>query len=79
MNVGGLVGIGVSIFIVPPETPLWIWATASMVCLAVFNYLLIRRLQKSTGASKVSSAPSIVIWLGVVVLLLEVVLRYWLR
>jgi hypothetical protein len=75
-NVGGLLGIGISLFVVPPNTPLWIWTTVAVVCLAVFNYLIIRRLQESTGASKVGSAPSIVIWLGVVVLLLELVFRY---
>jgi hypothetical protein len=79
VNVGGLLGIGISFFVVPPNTPLWIWATVSVVCLAVFNYLIIRRLQKSTGERKIGSASSIVIWLGVVVLLLELVFRYWRR
>ena len=77
VNVGGLLGIGISLFAVPPNTPLWIWAAASVVWLAGFNYLLIRRMQKGTGAHKVGSSTSIVLWLGVVVLLLELAFRYW--
>jgi membrane protein implicated in regulation of membrane protease activity len=79
LNVGCLLGIGVSLFIVPPSTPLWIWATASVVWLAVFNYFLIRRLQKGTGERKVGHTPTIGIWLCVVVLLGELVFRYWHR
>jgi hypothetical protein len=79
VNMGGLLGIGISLFTVPPKTPLWIWATASVVWLAVVNYLLILRLRKGNGARKISSAPSIVIWLGVVAMLLELVFRYWHR
>ena len=77
VNVGGLLGIGVSLFIVPPNTPLWIWATASVACLAALNYFLIRRLQKSADERTVRPTANIVMWLGVIVLLVELVFRYW--
>jgi hypothetical protein len=79
VNVGGLLGIGVSLFEVPPKTPLWVWGTASVVCLAVFNYFLFHRLQKSTGDRQAASSTSIVMWLGVAVLFFELVFRYWHR
>jgi len=79
VNVGGLLGIGVSLYTLPPNTPLWIWATASVVCLAVWNYFLIRRLQKGTGERRPSSGSSILMWLCVVVLLMELVFRFWHR
>jgi hypothetical protein len=28
-NVSALIGIAISIFLVPPNTPLWIWASGS--------------------------------------------------
>ena len=77
VNMGGLLGVAGSLFILPPNTPLWIWATASVVCLAALNYFLIRRLRKSTGERTVRPTANIVMWLGIVVLLMELAFRYW--
>lgn len=79
VNVGGLLGIGVSLYTVPPTTPLWIWATASVVCLAVLNYFLIRRLQRGTGERRFSSGSRILMWSCVFVLFMELVFRFWHR
>jgi hypothetical protein len=79
VNVGGLLGIGLSLFIVPPQTPLWIWATLSVLCLAVFNCFLFRRLRRSTSERKADSKSGVVIWLAFVLLVLELVFRYWHR
>jgi hypothetical protein len=49
LNVSGLFGIGLSLFMVPPQTPLWIWASLSVLCLAVFNLFLFRRLRRGIG------------------------------
>ena len=77
VNIGGLLGIGVSLFIVPPHTPLWIWAAASALCLIVLNHFFIRRLQRGAGKRNANSTSSVVIYLSFIVLLLELVFRYW--
>ncbi len=79
MNGGGLAGIGLSLFVVPPNTPLWLWGTVSVVALAVFNYLLARRLRRGTGDSTFVRTSGSVAWLGVVFFLLELVFRFWHR
>jgi O-antigen/teichoic acid export membrane protein len=79
VNGAGLAGIVVSLFTVSPNTPLWIWATASVLCLAVLNFFLFLRLRRGTGEHKPNPAMSVVAWLGVAVLLVELVIRYWHR
>ena len=79
VNVGCLLGIGVSLFIVPPNTRLWVWATSSVVCLAGFNFFLHRRLQKGTGERKTGFTTGIVIFVGALAILLELIIRSGIR
>jgi hypothetical protein len=79
VNGGSLVGIAVSLFIVPPTPPMWVWAIACVLCLSVLNFFLFRRVRKGSGERKVSLASSLVVGLGFGVLLLELVFLYWRR
>ena len=75
-NVGLLAGIFISIFLAPPDTPVWLWATISVVVLAVMNFLTLRRLKTASTERKSSVGSTVVITLGVLVLLLDLVYRY---
>jgi len=55
LNVSGLFGIGLSLFMVPPQIPLWIWASLSVLCLAVFNLFLDFLLAQTTLRCKVEA------------------------
>jgi hypothetical protein len=77
VNVGALAGIGVSLFIVSPRTPLWLFAALSVVSVAVLNYVCLgwrRTANGETGNSP--SRSTVVICLGCLVLLLDLILRY---
>ena len=76
LNGGMLIGIFVSIFLTPPDTPVWLWATISVVVMAVMNFLALRRLRMPDAKPKSSLSRTIVIWLGVLVLLLDLAYRY---
>src|SRR5580704_12306560 len=52
MNGGGLIGILLSLFIVLPKTPLWLWATISAAALAALNYVSFGRRPTASGGSK---------------------------
>ncbi len=75
MNGAWVIGLVISLFIVPPTTPLWLWATLSGLILVVLNYIFFGR----TGASgrKVGPLNTVVIGVGAALLLLELALRYF--
>ena len=78
INGAGLIGIGVSLFLVPPSTPVWLWATISILVLAGLNYMFVVRV----GWGSVNADPksqlqnTIIICLGLLVLLTELLFRY---
>jgi hypothetical protein len=76
VNVGGLIGVGISLFTVPPRTPLWLWATLSGLVLVIFNWLLFRRRRLATEGSKSPLTTIVVGSIGVVVLVVELIFRY---
>lgn len=78
-NVGGLAGVGISLFTVPPSTPLWLWATLSGLVLVIFNWLLFKRRRVVTGDPKPRLTSIVVVSVGVVILLVELMSRYWRR
>ena len=75
VNGGGIIGIIVSLFIVSPRTPLWLWATLSAGALLVLNYVCFVR-RKVRDERKGESNTTAIVILGFVVLLLDLVLRY---
>lgn len=76
VNGGVLGGIVISLFIVPPNTPLRVWATVAILSTVVLNYLLLRRRQTANGKPISRTGSTVIIALGFVVLLLDLILRY---
>ncbi len=76
VNGGGFVGIIISLFVVSPKTPLWLWAVVSAGALAVLNYVCFGWRRTASGGSKSGAKSTAIIALGVVVLLLDLILRY---
>jgi len=76
VNSGGLVGIIISLFIVSPRTPLWVWAVVSAAALAVLNYVCFGWRRTASSDAKSGAKSTVIIALGVVVLVLDLVLRY---
>jgi len=76
VNGGGLVGIIISLFVISPQTPLWLWGVVSAAALAVLNYVCFGWRQTAIGGSKSGARSTVIIVLGVVVLLLDLILRY---
>ena len=73
-NLGGLAGIVLSLFIVPPKTPLWIWTSISACVLLVFNYVALTYKPKRDGRRN-SVWSTVTIAMGFGMLLLELALR----
>jgi hypothetical protein len=76
VNGGWVIGIVISLFVVPPSTPLWLWATVSGLVLAVLNYLFFGQQRRATSGRKIGPMATVVGGLGVLVLLLELIFRY---
>jgi drug/metabolite transporter (DMT)-like permease len=79
VNVGMLIGIGISLFIVPPNTPFWLWAVIAAVFLAGMNYYLYRKLQKPPTESKSANLNTIIIVIGSIIFLADIAYRYFHR
>lgn len=75
LNLGGLVGIAVSLLFVPQATPLWIWASMCAGVLALLNCLAFARKQ-NRGGLKSAGGSMVVIAVGFGLLLLELALRF---
>jgi hypothetical protein len=76
MNGGWLMGIVISLFVVPPKTPLWMWGTVSGLALVLLNYLFFGRQRKAAGGRKVGLVTTVVGGLGILILFLDVILRH---
>lgn len=76
VNGGGLVGIIISLFIVSPQTPLWLWAALSGGALLILNYVCFGWRRTASGERKNGVKGTAITVLGFVVLLLDLILRY---
>jgi hypothetical protein len=72
LNGSAVAGLAVSLFVVPDNTPLWVWIVASMVVLTVLNVSLV--LRKKSGEIPSLKARTVVIVAAVVFLALDVIL-----
>ncbi len=78
LNFGGLLGIALSMFLVPPSTPLWLWAVISALCLALMNYFLVVQLRKPRTPGKTTNLWSNgALLFGFVLLVAELLARFW--
>jgi len=75
VNISGLIGILISMFILPPRNPVWAWACMSAVVLFLFNYVVLTHKPKLGGGDKKSSGLQVLGVLGVIFLLGEIVWR----
>jgi hypothetical protein len=73
VNVAGLVGIAVSLFVLPQQIRFWVWASVSVVVLALLNYAFLRPRQPATIARK--RGARVIVGLGLVLLLLDLLWR----
>jgi fucose 4-O-acetylase-like acetyltransferase len=55
-NLAGLLGVSSSLFVLPTNTPFFLWLGSSILVLAVFNIAIFRRHQK-TASGTVQSRP----------------------
>jgi hypothetical protein len=76
LNVGLLLGVLASLFMVPGNTPTWLWAAISTTVVASMNYLAFARLRKvERGESiKYTKLTTLVIALGFVFFLIDLFL-----
>jgi uncharacterized membrane protein YfcA len=75
LNAGWVIGIFISLFLVPPSTPLWLWATVSGLFIAILNYIFFGRQRRAPNRRKNDAMTTAVASVGLLVLLLELI--YW--
>ena len=77
-NGSGLLGIIISLFTLPSNTPFWWWVGASIVALAIMNFIVVlrfRRVERDAGPTN-SGASTFIIAFGFLVwFLLEILPR----
>jgi hypothetical protein len=79
LNLAGIVGSCVALFLIPESTPVWQWATVSCLVLALLNYASFRRLKKPVASSGGSSFHMAIIKLAFLFLILDVIWSRYLR
>jgi len=77
VNIALLVGIALSAFILPPNTSVWIWACICLVAFLLFNYFFLRRRPNVDNHQR-SRLAKVIMFLGWVVLLLDLIFSRWL-
>jgi hypothetical protein len=79
INVGALIGIGLSLFVVPSNMSFWLWLAISTATIAIFNFFLYRRLKKPAAAQKAEPLPAILGWIGAGIFFLELLFHFFRR
>jgi hypothetical protein len=73
LNASAIIGIVISLFIVPGDTPFWLWETIAVVFLAACNVLLYFQ----QGRAKPRNSPSartIIALMGFVLLIIDMII-----
>jgi hypothetical protein len=79
INVGVLTGIGLSLFLVPPNTPFWLWAIIATAIIGGFNFLLYKTQRRSPTKPKLEPLPAFIGWICTGFFLLELVFHFFHR
>ena len=80
VNVGAIVGIGASLFVVPRKTPFWLWATIAGATLLAMNIYLYCQKDLSKPHSKASSKTwQIAGLLGFGLFIVDIILSQYFR
>jgi|GraSoiStandDraft_9_1057307.scaffolds.fasta_scaffold1331255_1 hypothetical protein len=72
LNVAAVVGVAVSLLLVPGNTPLWLWGTIAVVIVGALNVFLLG--QRGDRAKSGAGSRPIIIALGVALLLIDIIL-----
>lgn len=77
LNVGMVLGLFVSLFVVPRTTPIWFLAVLFSAIIGTMNYLLFMRLRKAAGGEPAKDArlSSVIIFVGFLIFVLDLVFR----
>lgn len=76
VNGGGVIGIAMSLFIVPAQTSFWLWVVVAVTVLMVLNYIFLIWRRTGEGDQGKPNRSTVLIFVGCIVLLLDLVLRY---
>jgi len=79
VNVGGLIGIVLSLFIVPGKTPVHLWAICAGGVLILMNYFFVFRRTKTENHKRELGAGWWIIVLGFTALLLDLIWSFYSR
>lgn len=77
-NIAAVVGLLISLFIVPGDTPLWLWGVIAVVVIGILNVCLILKRQRARRDSPVTVRTAIIA-LGAALLLMDVILSRYFR
>lgn len=76
LNVGILLGIVASNFMLPSNTPAWLWAAISIVVIITMNYLLVRKLRSAAGTPREQvKGSTVIIAVGFLIVLIDMLVR----
>jgi hypothetical protein len=79
LNVACLIGIGLSVLILPGSTLFWQWATIALVTVALFNFLAYRTIRRAPAKSKMDPGIAALGWIGVGFFLVEIFFHFFHR
>ena len=77
LNAGLFLGVLASIFVVPSDTPVWLWGAISIVVIAAMNYALFRKLKSAAGAQgEQSKGSTLIIAVGFLTFVIDLLYRF---
>jgi hypothetical protein len=79
MNVSAVIGIAISLFILPANTRFWMWASIAAIWLVGINCYLIFKRPTAKHEHKSPRETKVIIWFGLTVLVVDVVLNQYFR
>ena len=75
VNTCFVAGAGISIFVLPPETPVWLWAIGAVLFAVALNLIVLGRLRAREGSKTRPIVSTLVIIGTFLILVAELVLR----
>jgi hypothetical protein len=77
LNVGMVLGLFASLFVIPRNTAIWILVVLFSAIVGTMNYLLFMRLRKTAGgkSAKDTGLSSVILFVGFLIFVLDFLLR----
>jgi len=79
LNTAALIGCVVSLFIVPGNTTIRMWAVVAGLTIVLINYALHKRHKATSNERSERKQVTLVIWIGFALLLLDLAFSRYLR